>query len=152
MGLKEALDVREQACLFRQIWVCSQVGTILVDLFLRAAEETAVSSPPDGEEDPDNPHNRPFWHQTVLTERRSKPGGKSIRLKQGMIRCHDDILKGLHSIDQARVPHSTKSLARHSPPCSRALAGIEQHTYCSMQGLYPHSCMCTQGRCHADNA
>ena len=74
-----------------------------MELFLRATEGTAVSSPRDGEEDVDNPNNRAFWHKTVFTERLNKTVGRTIRLKQGFIRCHDDILKELTSISQARV-------------------------------------------------
>ena len=73
-----------------------------MDLFLRATENTAVSRPPFGEEDPDNPDNRAFWHKTVTTERVTRNAGRVTKLKQGMIRCHDDILKELTSIHQAR--------------------------------------------------
>ena len=83
---------------------------------MRATEGTAVSTPRDGEEDADNPKNRAFWHKTVFTERLSKTVGKTIRLKQGFIRCHDDILKELTSINQAestldssRLPHACVS-------------------------------------------
>ena len=77
---------------------CMQVGTALVSLFLETANQPGLKRKVLPGLDP---KAKLFWHASEyqMLRPREQTEGKSFMKKQGMVRCHDALLRELVSVD-----------------------------------------------------